>query len=121
MDIVSASNIGMTNATKNKINKNKMYVLVHVWQMSDFTVGHNTYTVSICNYNGLVKLALNYYAEHRLKCVKEYKDLDLQVPENAIKILTQRKYLKIEEIDEDAIGKTLMQDNPIQIVSIDNF
>lgn len=121
MDIVSASNIGMTNATKNKINKSKLYVLVHVWRMSDFQVGHNTFSVSICNYNGLVKLALNYYAEHRLKCVEKYKDLDLRVPENAIKILTQRKYLKIEEIDEDAIGKTLMQDKPVQIVSIDNF
>lgn len=121
MDIVSASNIGMTNATKNKTKKDKLYILVKVLYMSDFQVGHNTFSVSICNYNGLVKLALNYYAEHRLFCVETYKNLDLQIPENAIKILTTREYLNIEEIDEDKIGKALMQDKVIQIASIDNF
>lgn len=31
------------------------------------------------------------------------------------------KYKEMEEIDEDKIGKALMQDKVIQIASIDNF
>lgn len=34
MDIVSASNIGMINATKNKTKNNKLYILVKVLYMS---------------------------------------------------------------------------------------
>lgn len=130
MDIISASNIGMTNSCKgdhknckckHKPKPSKLYLLIKINYTVDGKLGNNQVQISICNKQTLVNLAKQYYNNKHLQFVEMYKDMDISKVENAIQILTKREYLQITEIDEDKVGKKLIQDKEVFLTTINKF
>lgn len=131
MDIVSASNIGMTNIYKDKkkidkklrIKHNKLYILVETKYIVDGVVGHNTIHIQICNAKSLKALAKKYYLERGLHRNRRWEDINIDKVniEEAILILTKRKYSQIQVIDEDKIGETLRNNKIVNLISVDDF
>lgn len=129
MDIVSASNIGMTNSCKNnhkhckcKTPKpSKLYLLIKMNYLVNGILGNNEMQISLCNKQTLVKLAKQYYIDKHLAIVECYANMDVSKTEDAIQILTKREYLQIIEIDEDKIGQQLIQNKEVFLTTINKF
>jgi hypothetical protein len=130
MDIIVASNIGMTNSHKcnhekckcnHKQEPSKLYLLVKINYTVDGKLGNNQMQISICNKQTLVNLAKQYYDNKRLQIIGMYQNMDISKVENAIQILTKREYLHIAEIDEDKVGKQLVDNKEVFLTSINNF
>lgn len=129
MDIVSASNIGMTNSCKGnhkhckcKTPKpSKLYLLIKINYIVDGKLGNNQMQISMCNKQTLVNLAKQYYNNKHLSSVECYANMDISQIENAIQILTKREYLQITEFDEDSIGEQLIQNKEVFLTTINNF
>lgn len=119
MDIIAASNIGMTNAYKDrkrtpkrrKVEKNKLYILAEIKYTVNGILGNNTINITMCNKKRLIEIAQEYYEERQLKNNRKWENIEIDnlKPKDAIEILTKRKYAHIEEIDEDTIGKKIMK------------
>ena len=73
MDIISASNIGMTNANKNKKKSakpsSKLYILAEIKYIVGGVVGNNTIIIQICNEKTLIDLAKDYYIQRNLRSI----------------------------------------------------
>lgn len=129
MDIVSASNIGMTNSCKNnhkhckcKTPKpSKLYLLIKMNYLVNGKLGNNELQITMCNKQTLVNLAQEYYNKKNLHCFEPYINMDISKVDNAIQILTKREYLHIAEIDEDKVGKQLIDNKEVFLTSINNF
>lgn len=130
MDIVSASNIGMTNSCKgnhknckcsHKQKPSKLYLLIKMNYMVDGKLGNNQMQISICNKQTLVNLAQQYYNNKHLGSCEMYQNMDISKVANAIQILTKREYLQIAEINEDKVGNQLSQNKEVFLTSINNF
>lgn len=129
MDIIAASNIGMTNAYKDrkrtskrrKVEKDKLYVLAEIKYTIDGKLGNDNIIITICNSKVLIKMAQEYYIERKLRSNKKWKDININnlKPKDAIKILTKRKYAQISEIDEDKIGEKIINNKVACLTCID--
>lgn len=130
MDMISASNIGMTNANTNKskkkstkkITNSKLYILAEIKYMVDGVVGNNTIIIQICNDKTLIDLAKDYYIQRNLRSIKKWGNININEIEiqDAIQILTKRKYAKIQEINEDTIGRMLMDNKIAHLISVND-
>lgn len=126
MDMIAASNIGMTNAYKNKKIKkqkdehNKLYILVEIKYMVNCLLGNNKVALAICNAQSLIQMAQKYYEERKLKNNKKWGEIDIKnlKIKDAIAILTTRKYAKIKEIDEDKIGEKIVNNKIVGLISL---
>lgn len=131
MDIIAASNIGMTNAYKDrkrtpkrrKVEKNKLYVLAEIKYTVNGILGNNTINITMCNKKRLIEIAQEYYEERQLKNNRKWENIEIDnlKPKDAIEILTKRKYAYIEEIDEDTIGKKIMKNKIVKLISVNDF
>lgn len=131
MDIISASNIGMTNAYKDKkkrakkatIKDNKLYVLAEIKYMIDGVVGHNNIIIQICNEAKLLEMAREYYRERNLRSNKKWEEINIDKikPMEAIQILTKRKYTVIQEINQDIIGRMLTDKEIVLLISVEDY
>lgn len=131
MDIIAASNIGMTNAYKDrkrtpkrrKVEKNKLYVLAEIKYTVNGILGNNTINITMCNKKRLIEIAQEYYEERQLKNNRKWENIEIDnlKPKDAIEILTKRKYAHIEEIDEDTIGKKIMKNKIVKLISVNDF
>lgn len=129
MDIISASNIGMTNAYKDrkrtpkrrKVEKNKLYVLAEIKYTVNGILGNNTINITMCNKKRLIEIAQKYYEERKLKNNKKWGEIDIKnlKIKDAIAILTKRKYAQISEIDEDKIGEKIINNKVACLTCID--
>lgn len=127
MDIISASNIGMTNAYKDKkikkqkVEHNKLYMLVEVIYTVKGILGNNRIDLTICNAQTLIQMAQEYYEERKLKGNKKWGEIDIKnlTIKDAIAILTKRKYVQIQEIDEDKVGKKINKNKVAYLMSIE--
>ena len=130
MDIIAASNIGMTNANKNKkksakktkIPSSKLYILAEIKYIVGGVVGNNTIIIQICNEKTLIDLAKDYYIERKLRSNRKWEKININrmKPQDAIQILTKRKYAKIQEITEDIIGRMLMDNKIAHLISVND-
>ena len=131
MDIIAASNIGMTNAYKDrkitpkrrKVEKNKLYILAEIKYTIDGILGNNKVVITLCNTKKLVEIAQEYYKERKLKCIHKWREMDINnlTPKDAIKILTTRQYANIKEIDEDVIGEKIIKNKIVKLISVNDF
>lgn len=131
MDIIAASNIGMTNAYKDrkrtpkrrKVEKNKLYILAEIKYTVNGILGNNTINITMCNKKRLIEIAQEYYEERQLKNNRKWENIEIDnlKPKDAIEILTKRKYAHIEEIDEDTIGKKIMKNKIVKLISVNDF
>ena len=131
MDIFAASNIGMTNAYKNKkrattrkkIEKNKLYALAEIKYTINGILGNNKVVITLCNTKKLVEMAQEYYKERKLKCTHKWRKIDINnlTPKDAIKILTTRQYATIKAIDEDVIGEKIIKNKIVKLISVNDF
>lgn len=131
MDIIAASNIGMTNAYKNrkrtpkrrKVEKNKLYVLAEIKYIVDGELGNDNIVITICNSKVLIEIAQEYYEARQLKNNHKWENLDIKnlKIKDAIEILTTRKYAKIQEIDEDMIGMKIRKNRLVELIIIKNL
>ena len=129
MDIIAASNIGMTNAYKDKkkktkrikVKQNKLYVLAEVAYTINGVLNNDSIVLTICNAEKLIDMAKEYYKERNLKCNKRWNTIDINnlKPKDAIKILTKRKYIHIGKINEDTIGEDLIKNKVAYLTSVD--
>lgn len=127
MDIIAASNIGMTNAYKDKKIKkqkaehNKLYILAEIKYTVNGILGNNKVALTICNAQRLIQMAQKYYEERKLKNNKKWGEIDIKnlKIKDAIAILTKRKYAQISEIDEDKIGKKIINNKVACLTCID--
>lgn len=129
MDIIAASNIGMTNAYKDrkrtpkrrKVEKNKLYVLAEIKYTVNGILGNNKVVLTICNAQRLIQMAQKYYEERKLKNNKKWGEIDIKnlKIKDAIAILTKRKYAQISEIDEDKIGEKIINNKVAYLTSVD--
>lgn len=127
MDIISASNIGMTNAYKDKkikkqkVEHNKLYMLVEIIYTVKGILGNNRIDLTICNAQTLIQMAQEYYEERKLKGNKKWGEIDIKnlTIKEAIAILTKRKYVQIQEIDEDKVGEKINKNKVAYLMSIE--
>lgn len=127
MDIISASNIGMTNAYKDKkikkqkVEHNKLYMLVEIIYTVKGILGNNRIDLTICNAQTLIQMAQEYYEERKLKGNKKWGEIDIKnlTIKDAIAILTKRKYVQIQEIDEDKVGEKINKNKVAYLMSIE--
>ena len=127
MDIISASNIGMTNAYKDKkikkqkVEHNKLYMLVEIIYTVKGILGNNRIDLTICNAQTLIQMAQEYYEERKLKGNKKWGEIGIKnlTIKEAIAILTKRKYVKIQEIDEDKVGEKINKNKVAYLMSIE--
>lgn len=127
MDIISASNIGMTNAYKDKkikkqkVEHNNLYMLVEIKYTMKGILGNNRVVITMCNTPTLIKMAQDYYEERKLKSNKKWGNIDIAKLKikDAIAILTTRKYAQIKEIDEDKIGRKIVNNKIACLISLD--
>ena len=127
MDIISASNIGMTNAYKDKkikkqkVEHNKLYMLVEIIYTVKGILGNNRIDLTICNAQTLKQMAQEYYEERKLKGNKKWGEIDIKnlTIKEAIAILTKRKYVQIQEIDEDKVGEKINKNKVAYLMSIE--
>ena len=63
------------------------------------------------------------YEERQLKNNRKWENIEIDnlKPKDAIEILTKRKYAHIEEIDEDTIGKKIMKNKIVKLISVNDF
>lgn len=127
MDIISASNIGMTNAYKDKkikkqkVEHNKLYILAEIKYIVNGILGNNKVVLTICNAQRLIQMAQKYYEERKLKNNKKWGEIDIKnlKIKDAIAILTKRKYVQIQEIDEDKVGEKINKNKVAYLMSIE--
>lgn len=127
MDMIAASNIGMTNAYKNKkikkqkVEHNKLYILLEIKYIVNSILGNNKIVIAICNAQSLIQMAQKYYEERKLKNNKKWGEIDIKnlKIKDAIAILTTRKYAQIKEIDEDKIGEKIINNKVAYLTCID--
>lgn len=130
MDIIAASNIGMTNAykdrkktNKKRIKHNKLYVLAKIKYTINGVLGNNTIDITMCNNKALIEMAKDYFVARGLRRNRKWEELDVNKlkTKDAIEILTKREYAMIQEIDEDIIGKSLSKNKIVDLISVDDF
>lgn len=131
MDIISASNIGMTNAYKGKNkmdkqakkDKDKVYILAEINYMVDGTMGNNTIGIYVCNEETLIDIAKEYYEERGLRRNRKWEDININkiTVKEAIKILTKRKYASIQEINKVIVENQLLKNRLVELIEVDDY
>lgn len=131
MDIISASNIGMTNAYKGKNkmdkqakkDKDKVYILAEINYMVDGTMGNNTIGIYVCNEETLIDIAKKYYEERGLRRNRKWEDININkiTVKEAIKILTKRKYASIQEINKVIVENQLLKNRLVELIEVDDY
>lgn len=131
MDIISASNIGMTNAYKGKNkmdkqakkDKGKVYILAEINYMVDGTMGNNTIGIYVCNEETLIDIAKEYYEERGLRRNRKWEDININkiTVKEAIKILTKRKYASIQEINKVIVENQLLKNRLVELIEVDDY
>ena len=131
MDMISASNIGMTNAYKGKNkmdkqakkDKDKVYILAEINYMVDGTMGNNTIGIYVCNEETLIDIAKEYYEERGLRRNRKWEDININkiTVKEAIKILTKRKYASIQEINKVIVENQLLKNRLVELIEVDDY
>ena len=131
MDIISASNIGMTNAYKGKNkmdkqakkDKDKVYILAEINYMVDGTMGNNTIGIYVCNEETLIDIAKEYYEERGLRRNRKWEDININkiTVKEAIKILTKRKYASVQEINKVIVENQLLKNRLVELIEVDDY